>query len=162
MLPQFALNLTRSLPRNHLSVWLLLAGLFALIPLAAQAQTFLSIKGNTVNIRAKPNTQSPIAWELINGYPVEVVAQQDGWLKVRDFEGPLGWVHQPLTSAEPHFLIKGNAVNLRAGPGTQHSVVTKLQKYDIVQTLEKRDGWAKVKTHEGEEGWLSEKLGWGW
>lgn len=141
---------------------MLLTGVLATASTLAQAQEFLSIKGNTVNIRAKPTTQSDIAWELINGYPVQVIATQDDWIKVKDFEGTLGWVHRPLTAKEPHFLIKGNTINLRSGPGTKHSVVTKLNKYDIVKTLEKRDSWAKVKTADGEEGWLLESLGWGW
>lgn len=161
MLPLFALSLCRRLRRGGLAA-LLLAGVMAGTPGWSQAQEFLSIKGNTVNIRAKPTTKSDIAWELINGYPVQVIARQDDWVKVKDFEGPLGWVHMPLTSTEPHFLIKSDNVNLRAGPATSHSVVTKLSKYDIVKTLEKRNDWAKVKTSDGKEGWMLEKLGWGW
>ena len=161
MLPTFALPLTRHLHRGGFAA-LLLAGSIASAPSLAQAQEFLSIKGNTVNIRAKPTTKSEIAWELIKGYPVQVMERRDDWIKVKDFEGPLGWVHQPLTDSVPHYLIKADTVNLRAGPGTNHSVVTKLSKYDIVKTLEKRDDWAKVQTAEGQSGWMLEKLGWGW
>lgn len=161
MLPQSVHPLIRCLHRGSVAA-LLLTGVIAVIPTLAQAQEFLSIKGNTVNIRAKPTTQSDIAWELIKGYPVEVMKRDGDWIKVKDFEGPLGWVHEPLTSADPHFLLKGDNVNLRNGPGTNHSVVVKLKKYDIVQTLEKRGTWAKVKTADGEEGWMLEQLGWGW
>lgn len=161
MLPQLALHLTGRLRRCGIAA-LLLTGALASAPTLAHAQEFLSIKGKTVNIRAKPSTQSEIAWELINGYPVEVIAKQDDWVKVKDFEGPLGWVHKPLTSTEPHFLVKADTVNLRSGPGTSHSVVTKLKKYDIVKTIQKQDEWAKVQTSEGQEGWMLEKLGWGW
>ena len=71
--------------------------------------------------------------------------------------GTPGW-----SQAQEFLSIKGNTVNLRAGPDTNHSVVTKLSKYDIVKTLEKRNDWAKVKTSDGKEGWMLEKLGWGW
>ena len=161
MFSQMTHHLCRSLRRSSVAA-LLLTGIAAAAPSLAQAQEFLSIKCNTVNIRAKPTTKSEIAWELINGYPVQVIARQDDWLKVKDFEGTLGWVHQPLTSDKPYFLIKNDKVNLRSGPGTNHKVVTRLNKYDIVETLEKQGEWAKVKTAEGVEGWLSEKLGWGW
>ena len=163
MLPQLALHINTARHQAHGGLTaLLLASAMAALPSLAHAQEFLSIKGRTVNIRAKPSTQSDIAWELINGYPVEVVSRQGDWIKVRDFEGPLGWVHQPLTSSEPHFLVKTASVNLRAGPGTTHHVVAKLNKHEVVQTLEKRDGWAKVKTEDGQEGWMLEQLGWGW
>lgn len=155
-------RLSRRLQHGGGIAALLVTGAFAFSPALAQAQEFLSIKGNTVNIRAKPTTKSEVAWELINGYPVQVIARQDDWLKVKDFEGPLGWVHKPLTADDPHFLIKANTVNLRAGPGTNHQVVSKLKKYDIVKTLEKQGEWAKIKTAEGEEGWMSVNLGWGW
>ena len=42
------------------------------------------------------------------------------------------------------------------------SVVTKLKKYDIVKTLEKQGSWAKVQTTDGQQGWMSVDLGWGW
>lgn len=161
MLPPFAHHLIRRVSHAGFAA-VLLTGALATAPALVQAQEFLSIKGSTVNVRAKPTTQSDIAWELIHGYPVQVIATQDDWLKVKDFEGTLGWVHRPLTAKDPHFLIKANTINLRSGPGTQHSVVTKLNKYDIVQTLQKQDKWAKVKTANGEEGWLLESLGWGW
>jgi SH3-like domain-containing protein len=161
VLSPLAPHLSRRLRSSGLAA-LLLTGVLAAAPTLAQAQEFLSIKGNTVNIRAKPTTKSEIAWELIKGYPVQVMERRDDWIKVKDFEGPLGWVHQPLTDSVPHYLIKADTVNLRAGPGTNHSVVTKLSKYDIVKTLEKRDDWAKVQTAEGQSGWMLEKLGWGW
>ena len=161
MLPQFALRLSRSLKRCGIAT-VLLTGFAVSNPMLAHAQEFLSIKGNTVNIRAKPNTKSDIAWELIKGYPVQVIARQGDWVKVKDFEGTLGWVHKPLTADVPHLLIKSNTVNLRSGPGQQHSVVTKLSKYDIVKTLEKRGDWAKVQTDEGQTGWILQSLGWGW
>lgn len=161
MLPQFANPLIRRVSQAGIAA-AMLTGLLAATPTLAQAQEFLSIKGSTVNVRAKPTTKSDIAWELINGYPVQVIAKDGDWLKVKDFEGALGWVHKPLTSSEAHFLVKANTVNLRAGPGTKHGIVTKLNKYDIVKTLEKRDQWAKVKTADGQEGWLLESLAWGW
>ena len=161
MLHSFTLHLTRSLRRGGFAT-LLLTGMLTAAPTLAQAQEFLSIKGNTVNIRAKPTTKSEIAWELIKGYPVQVIAREGDWLKVKDFEGMLGWVHKPLTTDEPHFLVKANTVNLRSGPGTNHAVVTKLNKYDIVKTLEKQVDWAKVQTADDQEGWMSTSLGWGW
>lgn len=140
----------------------LVAGLALAAPGVAQAKEFLSIKGKIVNIRAQPNTKAEIAWELVDGYPLQVVERRGQWVKVKDFESTLGWVHRPLTSKEAHYLVKAKTANLRAQPTTQSKVVTKLSQYDIVKTLEKRNGWAKVKTASGKQGWMSQKLGWGW
>lgn len=161
MLNHLAHQLSHRLTSGAMAA-LLVAGFASTTSTLAGAQEFLSIKGNTVNIRAKPSTSAEIAWELIKGYPVQVIDRKDDWLKVKDFEGMLGWVHQPLTVAEPHFLIKADKTNLRAGPATSHAVVTRLSKYDIVKTLEKQGEWAKVQTADGQEGWILESLGWGW
>lgn len=128
----------------------------------AHAAEFRSIKGETVNIRAEPNTRSEIAWELTKGYPLAVVKKQGNWLQVKDIDGVLGWVYRPVTTNTPHYLVKVKTANLRAGMGTKHRIVAKLNKYDVVRTLEKKQGWAKVKTSEGTQGWVSQKLVWGW
>ena len=128
----------------------------------AQAQEFLSIKGSVVNIRTKPTTASDVAWELINGYPLQVMSKQDEWIRVKDFEGPLGWVNKRFVSSQPHFIIQVNSVNLRSEPNTKSSVVAKLNKYDIVETLQKTDTWAKVRNAAGQQGWILQSLAWGW
>jgi len=135
---------------------------FTTVPAVAQAQEFVSIRGNTVNIRTQPNTRSAVQWELANGYPLQVTGRQGNWLKVRDYESALGWVHRPLTNQQAHHVVKARTANLRQGPGTQHRVVGKLEQHEIVRTLEKRPGWAKVRRTGGEQGWVARNLLWGW
>lgn len=132
------------------------------LPSAALAQEFVSVKGNTVNVRAKPNTRAAVQWELSKGYPLQVTARQGQWLKVRDYESALGWVHRPLTSTQPHHVVKARTANLRNGPGTNHRVVGKLEQHEVVRTLEKRSGWAKVRSSGGTQGWVARNLLWGW
>lgn len=127
----------------------------------AQAQ-FVSIKGNQVNIRQAPSTQSPVAWELTEGYPMQVTQKRGNWLKVKDFEGALGWVYQPLTHQRAHHIVKVPRAHMRAGPGTQHRKVATYQQHDLLQTLEKKNGWVKGQASDGQTGWISSQLLWGW
>ena len=76
-----------------------------MLPAAAQAADFVSITGNTVNVRKQPNTRSEVAWELSKGYPLQIEQRQGQWLKVRDFEESLGWVFSPLTGKTPHRVV---------------------------------------------------------
>lgn len=132
------------------------------LPGMAQAQQFVSVKGKTVNVRAQPNTRSDILWELSKGYPLQVTARQGSWLKVRDYESSLGWVHRPLTSNEAHHVVKARTANMRQGPGTQHRIAGKLQQHEVVHTLEKRKDWVKVRSESGSQGWVARNLLWGW
>ena len=154
-------RIRRPLSSALLAAATLASGWIAL-PSAAHAQEFVSIKGNTVNVRAQPNTRAQVQWELSKGYPLQVTARQGQWLKVRDYESTLGWVHRPQTHAQAHHVVKARTANLRNGPGTHHRVVAKLEQHEVVRTLEKRAGWAKVRNSAGAQGWVARNLLWGW
>ena len=129
----------------------------------AQAHAeFVSIAGNKVNVRETPSTKAEVAWELTKGYPMQVMQRKGSWVKVKDFEGALGWVHKPLTGKQAHHIVKAPKANMRSGPGTQHKKVGSLEKYDLLKTMDKKNGWVQGKTSEGQVGWISKKLLWGW
>ena len=127
----------------------------------ALAQSMVSVKGSTVNMRTKPTTASEVMWELKRGYPLKVVQRKGRWLQVVDFEGDRGWVARSLTGSTPHFVVKSKTANMRSGPGTNNRIVGKAQYGDLMRTLAKRSGWAQVQGADGKKGWISQKLLWG-
>lgn len=129
---------------------------------SAYAQTLVSVKGSTVNMRSKPSTSSEIIWELKRGYPLKVLQRKGRWLQVTDFEGDRGWVARSLTGKSPHFVVKSKTANMRKGPGTNHAIVGKAVYGDLLTTRAKRNGWAQVVRSDGKKGWISQKLLWGW
>lgn len=131
-------------------------------PTAAQAAEFVSIKGNVVNVRAKPTTNSDTHWELANGYPLKVQGRSGKWLKVGDYEATLGWVFAPLTTKAPHRVVTARNANLREKPGTSHRIVGKLEQHEIVRTLGNQGTWARVQREGGQTGWVAKRLTWGW
>ncbi|HEY9094225.1 MAG TPA: SH3 domain-containing protein [Hydrogenophaga sp.] len=127
----------------------------------AMAQSMVSVKGSTVNMRTRPTTASEIMWELKRGYPLKVLKRQGRWLQVTDFEGDRGWVARSLTGRTPYFVVKSKIANMRSGPGTKNRIVGKAQYGDLMRTLGKRSGWAHVQNADGKKGWISQKLLWG-
>lgn len=127
----------------------------------ALAQSMVSVKGSTVNMRTKPTTASEILWELKRGYPLKVVQRKGRWMQVSDFEGDRGWVARSLIGGSAHFVVKSPTANMRSGPGTQNRIVGKAQYGDLLRTLSKRSGWAQVQASDGKKGWISQKLLWG-
>ncbi|TNF57803.1 MAG: peptide-binding protein [Burkholderiales bacterium] len=137
--------------------------LAAAVSVPAHAQSMVSIKGSTVNMRSGPSTQNPILWELKRGYPLRVLRRQGKWLEVSDFENDKGWVARSLVGNTPHHVVKSRTANIRRGPGTQHAVVGKADYGDVMRTREKRAGWVRVEhTASGTTGWVSRRLLWGW
>ena len=132
------------------------------VPAGVQAREFVSIKGNAVNVREQPSTRSATLWELGKGYPLQVQQRRGSWIKVRDFEEPLGWVYAPLTSKTPHRVVTARVANLRAGPGQQHKTVGKLPRHEVVRSLSQSGEWARVQREDGQRGWVAKRLTWGW
>ena len=73
-----------------------------------------SLKRGEVNVRSGPGTQYPILWVYWRaGYPVELLARFDNYLKIRDLEGEEGWVHQAMVGKRETALVAARApINL--------------------------------------------------
>ena len=133
----------------------------------ASGITMVSVAGEKVNLRKGPSTQYPVIWELGNGFPLRVVGSQGNWIKVKDFEGDVGWIFKKLVSRKPHLIVKTNRsskkrINVRSGPGTSYEVVGKAQYGVVFQTLKRGKGWVKVRHQSGLTGWVKRSLLWGW
>ncbi|MFW2357168.1 SH3 domain-containing protein [Hydrogenophaga sp.] len=133
----------------------------ALLNTSAHAQSMVSVKGSTLNMREGPGTHTAVLWELKRGYPLQITERKGSWVRVRDFEGDTGWVARSLTGNTPHHIVKSKVANLRAGPGTQHRIVGRLEYGELLRTREKRAGWVRVERSEGVSGWIAKRLLWG-
>lgn len=133
----------------------------ALLNTSAHAQSMVSVKGSTLNMREGPGTHTAVLWELKRGYPLQITERKGSWVRVRDFEGDTGWVARSLTGSTPHHIVKSKVANLRAGPGTQHRIVGRLEYGELLRTREKRADWVRVERSEGVSGWIAKRLLWG-
>lgn len=136
----------------------------SLVASPAQAETleFVSVKGANAKVREQPSTTATTLWELIDGYPLQVVQRKEGWLQVKDFEATLGWIYAQRTTKTPHMVVTSRVANLRAGPTQQHKVVSKLEGQEVVKTLKNSNEWVQVERSNGQQGWVASNLVWGW
>lgn len=130
----------------------------------ALAADMVSIGASKANMRDGPGTRHDILYELGRYYPLEVVARQGAWLKVRDFEGDIGWVHRKLTRRAPTLIVRNERANVRSGPGTRYRIVARLDYGEIMQRLDRQGRWVKVRLpdHGRQTGWVARSLLWGW
>ena len=143
--------------------------IFFILPLycsAAEAK-MVSIADDEVNMRSGPGTNYKVIWELGSGFPLTVLKKKGEWYRVRDFEGSIGWVHQDVTSATPHMIVKVHKnskkrINIRSGPGTKYRIVAKAYYGVVLKTLQQKDGWVKIQHEKGGTGWVKRNLLWGW
>ena len=98
--------------------------------------------------------------------PLYVIEHSGDWLKIRDFEGDVGWVHQKTVCSTPHVIVKANKnsksqINVRNGPGTNHKIVA-MAYYGVVFKKIRVDGqWVLVEHGPEVKGWVESSLLWG-
>ncbi|MCW7754738.1 SH3 domain-containing protein [Desulfobotulus sp. H1] len=63
-----------------------------------------------------------------------------------------------MVCAAERLTVERPTVNVRSGPGTQHSVLWQAEANYPLEVLEKRDGWVRFRDFEGYEGWVSANL----
>jgi len=133
----------------------------------ASGITMVSVAGEKVNLRKGPSTQYPIIWELGKGFPLRVVTSKGNWLKVSDFESDVGWIYKNLVSRKPYLIVNKNKnskarINIRSGPGTNYKIVGQAEYGVVFETLQRGEGWVKVRHDTGLTGWVKRSLLWGW
>ncbi len=150
---------SRTTMRRTLAI--LVTVVVVLLALPASA-AMVSIAADKVNLRAGPGKNHPVLWELGAGYPLRVLGRRGNWLKVKDFEGDVGWVHKKLTNKRPHLVVKKKIINIRSGPGTNYKIVAKAKRGVVFATLKRKRNWVKIKHETGLVGWARRDLLWGW
>ncbi|WP_457573603.1 SH3 domain-containing protein [Desulfolithobacter sp.] len=126
----------------------------------------VAISGNNVNMRSGPGTKYRVLWVLGEGFPLKVLKRSGSWLRVKDFEGTIGWVNKKLVSRTPHMIVKVHKnskkrINVRSGPSTKYRIVAKAYYGVVFKTLERKNGWVRVEHPKGVTGWIKRSLLWG-
>ncbi len=125
----------------------------------------VAVKNDNVNMRSGPSLNKEVIWKLGIGFPLKVVKKSGKWLRVKDFEGAIGWVHKDVVSRSGHMIVKAQKknkgkINIRKKPGTRSKVVAKAYYGVVFKTLDQKKGWVKVQ-HGEVIGWIKRSLLWG-
>ena len=136
---------------------------------------------SSLNVRSDASTSSSVITSLKNAEKVQIIEKKDnGWSKVKTESGKIGWVSSKYlvntpsnsgnTSSQDNssssqnnsVATSGNVkvntssgLNVRKGPGTNHSIIGSLAGGSVVQSKEKSGGWVKVVLPNGSTGWVS-------
>lgn len=132
------------------------------------------------SLRFSPADFSGVVATIRQGTALKYEASKNSWVLVQTPAGRRGWLdatdiklYDVVPFAEsvnyrvetdlweikllPLAKVKSTS-NLRAGPGTNHRVLTKLTAGTILKVLERREGWLKVSTPQGTTGWIASYL----
>jgi len=135
------------------------------LPITAVHSEMLSVKGEKVNMRSGPGKRFPVVYEYGKGFPLMVITKKGDWIKVKDFEKDIGWIHKSLLIKKSHMVVKVSSrgkINIRSGPGTNYKRVGEAYYGVIFDSLLTKSGWVKVQHETGLTGWVKRDLLWGY
>lgn len=142
---------------------ILTASLTAAMAISAYAY---DVQGGTVttssavNFRQEATTQSESMGKLSDGTRVAILDEVDGWYKIA-YDGEVGYMSADYVESQPIMNIEcGGAkvttsvLNVRSGPGTENSIVTKLYEGTVAKIIGINNAWFKIQ-YGGETGYIS-------
>jgi SH3-like domain-containing protein len=153
--------------RSQFAFVALVVLLFAAVPASADDKPgvprFASLRVGEVNLRSGPGTKYPIQFVYHHkGLPVEILSEYDIWLKVRDWQGSEGWVHERMITPARTVIIKTDTRTIYRDPARDSPALAKLEPGVVARLLECRNAWCRIETEKQNiKGWLLRSEVWG-
>lgn len=126
---------------------------------------YVSLKSDRVNLHEGPSKEHRTTWVYQRaGLPVEITAEFDTWLKIRDSEGSEGWVLHSLLSGRRTALVapwkKDTFLPLYRQPNASSAVAANLEP-GVLGNVKRCDGtWCRI-YGDGFDGYEQQTNLWG-
>ena len=118
----------------------------------------LAVATNLTGLYAKPSFLAEMLSELLNGWEVDVLREQDRWCFIRQDDGYLGWAYRPYlapgpTVSPPTHVVCEPVSLLRSDPAPDAALVTRILGGTHVSVQESDSGWVKLSPMVRCEAW---------
>jgi len=121
--------------------------------------TRLAVATNLTGLYARPSFLAKMLSELLNGWGVEVLREQERWCFVRQDDGYLGWAYMPYLTQHPtvspppmHVVCEPVSL-LRSDPAPDAALVTRILGGTHVSARKSDSGWINLSLMGDHEGW---------
>ena len=113
-----------------------------------------------------PSSKSKPLYVLGRDYPLEIIVNVEGWLKVRDAGGTVAWVEKKSIGDKRVLLVRSAVADVLASPEAAAPVVFKAEQNVLLELLDPdfvtaTPGWAKVRHRDGQVGFVRIAQVWG-
>lgn len=127
----------------------------------AGAADFRSAAEAAVVLYDAPSVKARKLYIVNRGYPLEVVVQVEGWVKVRDAAGTLSWAEAKALDTARNVLLR-TAATVRQKPADDAPVAFEAQRDLLLEVQEgAAAGWIHVKHRDGASGYVRAADVWG-
>jgi SH3-like domain-containing protein len=138
---------------------------FALAAGVAAAADFRSTTEAAVLYDA-PSVKSKALFVIGRDYPLEVIVNVEGWLKVRDAAGTVAWIDKKSVADKRMLVVRVPAADILAQPDASAPVVFRAEQNVLLELADPgaataTPGWAKVRHRDGQMGFVRIQQVWG-
>jgi SH3-like domain-containing protein len=128
----------------------------------AAAAEFRSAGDPAVILYDAPSVKARKIHIVNQGYPLEVIVQVEGWVKVRDATGTLAWAESKSLNTTRTVLVRAAAVTVRQKPADDAPSVAEVRRDVLLNVLEPAaGGWIQVRHRDGATGYVRAADVWG-
>ncbi|MCC6609579.1 MAG: SH3 domain-containing protein [Burkholderiales bacterium] len=129
---------------------------------AAPASDFRSVAEPAVLYDA-PSLRASRLFVIGRDAPVEVIASDGTWVKVRDNTGELAWIEKKALSDRRTLVVSVPVADIRERPDEQSPVAFQAQQGVLLELLDAdRAGWLRVRHADGSSGYVRISQVWGY
>ncbi|WP_439874576.1 SH3 domain-containing protein [Bacillus mycoides] len=129
------------------------------------------VTADVLRVRTAPNTSSSISGRVYEGQTLNVISQENGWVKI-NHNGQVGYVSGEFVSgvssnagssnnnqesvkpASGNYTVNVSSLRVRTGPSTSHTTIGSVKKGQVVQVVGEVQDWFKI-NYAGQTAYLS-------
>lgn len=138
----------------------LLAG--ALAAFSTDAAEFRSVQESAAVLYDAPSREAKPLWVVSRHYPLEIVAADRTWVKVRDHTGALAWIERAALGERRMVLVTAPSAEARVRPEDGAPVAFSAVQNVALELLEPASGgWLRVRHADGASGYMRAAQVWG-
>lgn len=140
---------------------LLAATLLASLASSVFALEYRSTARNGVILHDAPQESSTKRFVLSANVPLEILAEQGNWLRVRDRDGTLAWLSKADISTTRYVQVNRLA-EVRKDAAANSTLLFKVERNVVIELIQDtRTGWLKIKHRDGAIGYIRIEDVWG-
>jgi SH3-like domain-containing protein len=148
--------------RNTASVLRLAALAAAAAALPAAASDYRVTADAPAVLYDAPSAKAKPLFVYGRDVPMEVLVTVEGWTKVRDSGGTIGWLSAKSLADKRMLLVRASSADVRANPEEGAAVVFRAEQNVLLELAETAasasstatPGWVKVRHRDGQAGYV--------
>ncbi|MGH0518008.1 SH3 domain-containing protein [Bacillus toyonensis] len=127
----------------------------------------VTVNTNVLRVRTQPNTSSAIMGRVYEGEVLQVIGEENSWLKV-NHNGKIGYVSSEFISkngvlAKTNIgksrskIVTANVLRVRTQPNTSSAIMGRVYEGKVLQVIGEDNGWLKI-NHNEKVGYVSSQF----